>query len=53
MENVGVEVDEKGRVKIDSQFKTSVPHIRCIGDATYGAMLAHKAEEEGRQMSLL
>ncbi|CAG8615448.1 8610_t:CDS:2, partial [Paraglomus brasilianum] len=47
LENVGIEVDEKGRVKIDSQFKTSVPHIRCIGDATYGAMLAHKAEEEG------
>ncbi|CAG8600237.1 2211_t:CDS:2 [Funneliformis caledonium] len=47
LENVGIEVDERGRVKIDSQFRTDKPHIRCIGDVTYGAMLAHKAEEEG------
>ncbi|ORX98327.1 dihydrolipoamide dehydrogenase [Basidiobolus meristosporus CBS 931.73] len=47
LENVGVEVDERGRVKIDSEFKTNHPHIKCIGDVTYGAMLAHKAEEEG------
>ena len=32
---------------IDDQFNTSVPNIRCIGDVTFGAMLAHKAEEEG------
>jgi dihydrolipoamide dehydrogenase len=47
LENVGIEVDERGRIKIDSQFHTSKPHISCIGDVTYGAMLAHKAEEEG------
>ncbi|KAG9306604.1 hypothetical protein G9A89_004801 [Geosiphon pyriformis] len=47
LENVGVEVDERGRVKINSDFSTSVPHIRCVGDVTYGPMLAHKAEEEG------
>jgi dihydrolipoamide dehydrogenase len=47
LENVGIEVDERGRIKIDSQFHTNKPHIFCIGDATYGAMLAHKAEEEG------
>ncbi|CAG8437782.1 15276_t:CDS:10 [Acaulospora morrowiae] len=47
LENVGIDVDEKGRIKIDSQFRTSKPNIRCIGDVTYGAMLAHKAEEEG------
>jgi dihydrolipoamide dehydrogenase len=32
---------------IDDQFNTSVPNIRCIGDVTFGPMLAHKAEEEG------
>ncbi|KAF9197128.1 dihydrolipoamide dehydrogenase precursor [Haplosporangium sp. Z 27] len=47
LENIGIKVDERGRIPIDSEFRTSVPHIRCIGDATYGAMLAHKAEEEG------
>lgn len=47
LENAGIDVDERGRIKIDAQFRTSKPHIRCIGDVTYGAMLAHKAEEEG------
>ncbi|KAI9292904.1 dihydrolipoyl dehydrogenase [Neoconidiobolus thromboides FSU 785] len=47
LENAGVEVDERGRIKIDHQFRTNVSHIRCIGDATVGPMLAHKAEEEG------
>ncbi|RHZ47626.1 hypothetical protein Glove_575g40 [Diversispora epigaea] len=47
LENVGIDVDERGRIKIDSQFRTNKPNIRCIGDVTYGAMLAHKAEEEG------
>lgn len=32
---------------IDSQFNTSVKNIKCIGDVTFGPMLAHKAEEEG------
>ena len=32
---------------IDSQFNTSVPNVKCIGDVTFGPMLAHKAEEEG------
>ncbi|PSK38858.1 dihydrolipoyl dehydrogenase [Candidozyma pseudohaemuli] len=43
----GVEEDEKGRIVIDSQFRTAKPHIRAIGDTTFGVMLAHKAEEEG------
>src|SRR5436190_23784427 len=46
LENAGIEVDERGRIKIDSQFHTNKPHVFCIGDVTYGAMLAHKAEEE-------
>ncbi|KXN92055.1 Dihydrolipoyl dehydrogenase, mitochondrial, partial [Leucoagaricus sp. SymC.cos] len=43
----GVEMDSRGRVVIDDQFNTSVKHIKCIGDVTFGPMLAHKAEEEG------
>ena len=47
LENLGLDVDERGRIVIDSEYRTKVPHIRAIGDATFGAMLAHKAEEEG------
>ncbi|KAK7061126.1 dihydrolipoamide dehydrogenase precursor [Paramarasmius palmivorus] len=47
LEAIGVEVDNRGRVVIDDQFNTSVKGIKCIGDATFGPMLAHKAEEEG------
>ncbi|KAH9055810.1 hypothetical protein EDB83DRAFT_2316154 [Lactarius deliciosus] len=41
-----VEVDSRGRIVIDDQFNTSVPNIECIGDITFGLMLAHKAEED-------
>ena len=47
MDKIGVEVDAKGRIVIDDQFNTSVSGIKCIGDVTFGPMLAHKAEEEG------
>ncbi|KAL1915246.1 uncharacterized protein VTP21DRAFT_7522 [Calcarisporiella thermophila] len=47
LEDVGVKVDNRGRVIVDAEFKTNIPNIRCIGDATFGAMLAHKAEDEG------
>ena len=47
LEAVGIETDKKGRIVIDSEYRTSHPNIRCIGDVTFGAMLAHKAEEEG------
>lgn len=43
----GVALDERGRVKTDAQFATSVPGIWAIGDVIAGPMLAHKAEEEG------
>lgn len=46
-EAIGLEQDDKGRLVIDSQYRTAKPHIRVIGDVTFGAMLAHKAEEEG------
>lgn len=47
LEAVGVALDERGRVKTDAHFATNVPGIYAIGDAIAGAMLAHKAEDEG------
>ncbi|KAK2770666.1 dihydrolipoamide dehydrogenase precursor [Emmonsiellopsis sp. PD_33] len=46
LEKVGLEVDEKGRLVIDQEYRTKSQHIRVIGDCTFGPMLAHKAEEE-------
>ncbi|KAM6536574.1 dihydrolipoamide dehydrogenase precursor [Fusarium falciforme] len=46
LENIGLDTDERGRVIIDSEYRTKIPHIRCVGDVTFGPMLAHKAEEE-------
>ena len=46
LENVGLEVDEKGRLIVDQEYRTKAQHIRVIGDCTFGPMLAHKAEEE-------
>ncbi|MCB9957741.1 MAG: dihydrolipoyl dehydrogenase [Rhodospirillaceae bacterium] len=47
LEDVGVAMDERGRVKTDAHFATNVPGIYAIGDVIAGPMLAHKAEEEG------
>jgi dihydrolipoamide dehydrogenase len=47
LEEAGVAVDEKGRVKTDGHYRTNVPGIFAIGDVIAGPMLAHKAEDEG------
>jgi len=47
LEKIGVETDSKGRIIIDAEFNTSAKGVKCIGDVTFGPMLAHKAEEEG------
>lgn len=47
LEELGIEVDKIGRIKVDEHFKTKVPSICAIGDCIDGPMLAHKAEEEG------
>lgn len=47
LENAGLSVDERGRIPTDNHLQTSKSHIFAIGDVTKGAMLAHKAEEEG------
>src|SRR5690606_10954586 len=43
----GVALDERGRIRVDGQYKTSVEGIYAIGDVIAGPMLAHKAEDEG------
>lgn len=47
LEHVGVEVDARGFIKVDKGYKTTGKNIYAIGDCIGGAMLAHKAEEEG------
>jgi dihydrolipoamide dehydrogenase len=47
LENVGLITDDRGRVEIDEHLRTKVDNIYAIGDVVRGAMLAHKAEEEG------
>ncbi len=47
LENVGVELDKKQRVKTNKNFKTNQDNIYAIGDVIAGPMLAHKAEDEG------
>ena len=47
LEEAGVALDDRGRVEIDAHFKTNVDGIYAIGDVVKGAMLAHKAEDEG------
>ncbi|HEX7219415.1 MAG TPA: dihydrolipoyl dehydrogenase [Burkholderiales bacterium] len=46
-EKAGVQVDERGFVRTDSQMRTNVPHIFAIGDIAGNPMLAHKAVHEG------
>jgi len=46
LEKVGIELD-KGKIPVDDHLKTKVDNIYAIGDVVRGAMLAHKAEEEG------
>ena len=47
LEEVGVNLDERGRVLVDEDFETNIPGIFAIGDVIPGPMLAHKAEEDG------
>ncbi len=49
----GVELDDKGRVKVNDHLQTNVDNIYAIGDVVRGAMLAHKAEEEGSMVAEL
>lgn len=45
--NAGLNLDDRGRIEVDAHLQTKVAGIYAIGDVIKGAMLAHKAEEEG------
>ncbi len=47
LENAGLKTDERGRIPVNENLQTSSKGIYAIGDVIKGAMLAHKAEEEG------
>lgn len=47
LDTVGVQLNERGQVEVNDHLQTVVPNIYAIGDVVRGAMLAHKAEEEG------
>lgn len=47
LEIINIQTDEKARIIVNEKLETSIPGIYAIGDVIHGAMLAHKAEEEG------
>ena len=47
LNKAGIKVNEKGQIEINNHMQTNAAHIFAIGDVVKGAMLAHKAEEEG------
>jgi len=47
LEKAGVKSDDRGRIETDEHLETNIKGIYAIGDVVKGAMLAHKAEEEG------
>ena len=47
LEKIGIELDEKKRIRTNKSFQTNVNNIYAIGDVISGPMLAHKAEDEG------
>jgi len=47
LEEAGVALDERGRIRVDEDYRTSADGVFAIGDVIAGPMLAHKAEEEG------
>ena len=46
-ENAGIKINERGQVEVNNHLQTNISNIYAIGDVIKGAMLAHKAEEEG------
>jgi dihydrolipoamide dehydrogenase len=47
LEAAGIAINERGRIKVDARFETSLEDVFAIGDVIEGPMLAHKAEEDG------
>lgn len=46
LENIGIKLDEHGRIEVNHNFQTNIDNIYAVGDVIRGPMLAHKAEEE-------
>ncbi len=53
VEVVGLKLDAVGRIEVDEQCRTSLPHVYAVGDVVRGPMLAHKASEEGMMVAEL
>ena len=53
LENVGIKVNERSQIETNEQLQTNVANIYALGDVVKGAMLAHKAEEEGTMVAEL
>ncbi len=51
LDKAGVKLDQRGRIATDAHLQTNVPGIYAIGDCIAGAMLAHKAEDEGMALA--
>lgn len=47
LENIGIQPNQRGQIEVNEHLQTTIPNIYAIGDVIRGAMLAHKAEEEG------
>lgn len=47
VENVGLKMDDRGYIQVDSSCRTNLPNVYAVGDVVRGPMLAHKASEEG------
>lgn len=53
LENAGLKANDRGQIEVNDHLQTSKSHIYAIGDVVRGAMLAHKAEEEGTMVAEL
>lgn len=53
LENAGLKANDRGQIEVNDQLQSSKAHIYAIGDVVRGAMLAHKAEEEGTMVAEL
>ncbi|MDO9039223.1 MAG: dihydrolipoyl dehydrogenase, partial [Lutibacter sp.] len=53
LSTIGIKINEKGQIETNEQLQTNVANIYAIGDVVKGAMLAHKAEEEGMMVAEL
>lgn len=49
--NAGVKISDRGQIEVNDHLQTTAPNIYAIGDVVRGAMLAHKAEEEGTMVA--